>query len=62
MSYPQDIHRLYIIHRSASFMPELSTGYQSYIRVKLWITTTSSVDNYFEGDSSLKGQNASKRV
>jgi hypothetical protein len=25
-SYPQVMHRLYIIHRWASFMPELSTG------------------------------------
>lgn len=39
-------------------MPELSTGYQSYIRVKLWITCTTGVDNFFVGDSSLKGQNA----
>jgi hypothetical protein len=43
-------------------MPELSTGYQSYIRVKLWISSTTGVDNYFAWGSSLDDENGSKRV
>jgi hypothetical protein len=48
--------------QSAIFMPELSTGFQSYIRVKMWITCTSGVHNYFAWDSIGKQKNALKRL